>query len=92
MANGPPVVRNTLSKKLKFSLIFSSVNQFLHQLDALKITKLIALKCSYTFTSLSLSPIIDNNQISHKVSSLDVAGEAFPESNRGFQPGEIFNL
>ena len=90
MANGPPVVRNTLSKKLKFSLIFSSVNQFLHQLDALKITKLIALKCSYTFTSLS--PIIDNNQISHKVSSLNVAGEAFPESNRGFQPGEIFNL
>jgi hypothetical protein len=90
MANVPPVVRNTLSKKLEFSLIFSSVNQFLHQLDALKITKLMALKCSYNFTSLS--PIIDNNQISHKVSSLNVAGEAFPESNRGFQPGEIFNL
>ena len=90
MANGPPGVRNTLSKKLKFSLIFSSVNQFLHQLDALKITQLMALKCSYNFTALS--PIIDNNQISHKVSSLNVAGEAFPESNRGFQPGEIFNL
>ena len=50
----PSVVRNTLS------------NQFLHQLDALKITKLIALKCSYTFTSLSPSPIIVNNQISCK--------------------------
>ena len=76
MANGPPVVRNTLSKKLKFSLIFSSVNQFLHQLDDLKI-KIKALKCSYTFTSHSLSHIIDNNQISYKVSSLDVAGKHF---------------
>ena len=40
----------------------------------------------------SLSSIIYNQQVPHKVSGLDVGGEAFPERNWSFQPGEIFYL